>query len=64
VDACVDALLAAGPRAVRLQKQLVRRWEDLPVGAAIAAGIDAFADAYATDEPARLMRRFLERKRS
>jgi enoyl-CoA hydratase/carnithine racemase len=64
VDACVDALLAAGPRAVRLQKQLIRRWEDLPVGAAIAAGIDAFADAYATDEPARLMRRFLERKRS
>jgi enoyl-CoA hydratase/carnithine racemase len=64
VDACVDALLAAGPRAVRLQKQLIRRWEDLPVGAAIAAGIDAFAEAYATDEPARLMRGFLERKRS
>jgi enoyl-CoA hydratase/carnithine racemase len=64
VDACVDALLAAGPRAVRLQKQLIRRWEDLPVGAAIAAGIDAFADAYATDEPARLMRAFLNRKRS
>jgi hypothetical protein len=34
------------------------------VGAAIAAGIDAFADAYATDEPARLMRAFLNRKRS
>jgi enoyl-CoA hydratase/carnithine racemase len=64
VDACVDALLAAGPRAVRLQKQLIRRWEDLPVGAAIAAGIDAFADAYATDEPARLMRAFSNRKRS
>jgi enoyl-CoA hydratase/carnithine racemase len=63
VEACLDALLAAGPRAVRLQKQLVRRWEDLPVGAAITAGIDAFADAYATDEPARLMRAFLERPR-
>jgi enoyl-CoA hydratase/carnithine racemase len=63
VEACLAALLAAGPRAVRLQKQLVRRWEDLPVGAAITAGIDAFADAYATDEPARLMRAFLERPR-
>jgi enoyl-CoA hydratase/carnithine racemase len=63
VEACLDALLRAGPRAVRLQKRLIRRWEDLPVGAAIDAGIDAFADAYATDEPSRLMRGFLDRPR-
>jgi enoyl-CoA hydratase/carnithine racemase len=63
VEACLEALLAAGPRAVRLQKQLIRRWEDLPVGAAIAAGIDAFADAYGTDEPPRRMRGFLDRPR-
>jgi enoyl-CoA hydratase/carnithine racemase len=67
LDAAVEEYLAslcsAGPRAVRLQKKLIRRWEDLPLGAAIAAGIDCFADAYATDEPARLMQAFLDRPR-
>jgi enoyl-CoA hydratase/carnithine racemase len=63
VDAWVDALMKAGPRAIRLQKRLIRRWEESPMSAAIAAGIDSFADAYATDEPGRLMRAFLERPR-
>jgi len=63
VEACLAALLKAGARATRLQKLLIRRWEDLPLGQAIAAGIDSFADAYATDEPARLMRAFLDRPR-
>jgi len=63
VEDCLAALLAAGPQAIRLQKALIRRWEDLPLGQAIAAGIDSFADAYATDEPARLMRAFLDRPR-
>ena len=63
VEACLAALLRAGPRAIRLQKKLVRRWEELPVSGAIAAGIDSFADAYATDEPSRLMRAFLDRPR-
>ena len=64
VEACLAALLKAGPRAVRLQKKLIRQWEDLPVSGAIAAGVDSFADAYATDEPSRLMRAFLDRPRS
>ncbi len=63
VEACLAALLKAGPRAVRLQKKLIRQWEDLPVSGAIEAGIDCFADAYATDEPSRLMRAFLDRPR-
>jgi len=63
VEDCLAALLKAGPRAIRLQKALIRRWEDLPLGQAIAAGIDSFADAYAADEPARLMRTFLDRPR-
>ena len=63
VEACLTALLKAGPRAMRLQKKLIRRWEDLPVSGAIDAGIDSFADAYGTDEPSRLMRGFLERPR-
>jgi enoyl-CoA hydratase len=63
VEACLAALLKAGPRATRLQKKLIRQWEELPVSGAIAAGIDAFAEAYATDEPSRLMRAFLDRPR-
>jgi len=63
VETCLAALLQAGARATRLQKQLIRRWEDLPVGEAIAAGIECFADAYATDEPSRLMRAFIDRSR-
>jgi enoyl-CoA hydratase/carnithine racemase len=63
VEACLAALLEAGPRAMRLQKRLIRQWEDLPASAAIAAGIDCFAQAYATDEPSRMMRAFLERRR-
>lgn len=58
------ALLAGGPRAVRLQKRLIRQWEDLPLSQAVEAGIAAFADAYTTDEPTRLMGAFLNRPRS
>ncbi len=51
VEDWIGKLLTSAPRAVRLQKRLIRQWEDLPLSAAIAAGIDAFAAAYATDEP-------------
>ena len=55
VETRLAALLAAGPRAIRLQKALIRAWEDLPLKDAIAAGIDAFAAAYETDEPRQAM---------
>jgi enoyl-CoA hydratase len=51
--------LTSAPRAVRLQKRLIRQWEDLPLAGAIAAGIDAFGAAYATDEPRATMDKFL-----
>jgi len=56
-------LLAGGPRAIRLQKELIAAWEGLPPEAAIARGIDAFARAYETDEPARMMAAFLHQMR-
>lgn len=59
VDACLESLLSSRPRAVRLQKRLIRQWEELPIAAAIAAGIDAFAAAYESDEPGTAMRDFL-----
>jgi enoyl-CoA hydratase/carnithine racemase len=67
VEAWVGKLLTSKPTAVRLQKRLMRQWEELPLAAALAAGIDAFERAYATDEPRAAMREFLlgrkERKR-
>jgi enoyl-CoA hydratase/carnithine racemase len=59
VEEWVGKLLTSAPRAVALQKRLMRQWEDLPLGAAIQAGIDTFAAAYETPEPATAMRAFL-----
>jgi enoyl-CoA hydratase/carnithine racemase len=59
----LDKLLEAEPRAVQIQKALMQRWEELPMTQAIAAGVDAFEDAWTTDEPSQSMARFLgERK--
>ena len=59
VEAWIAKLLTSAPRAVRLQKRLIRRWEDLPLAAAVQAGVDAFAAAYETDEPGTAMGKFL-----
>jgi enoyl-CoA hydratase/carnithine racemase len=63
VEKIVAALLTAGPQAVRQQKRLMQEWEKLPVDRAIAAGIDAFVRAFASDEPARMLSAFVSRKR-
>jgi enoyl-CoA hydratase/carnithine racemase len=63
VESVVGALLAAGPRAVRLQKALMRQWENLPADQAVAAGIEALVRAFDTDEPNRLLNAFLTRRR-
>ena len=54
VERVAAAILAGGPQAIRLQKALIREWEELPTGAAVARGIDAFVAAYETDEPRRM----------
>ena len=59
----VEAILAAGPGAVRAQKRIMRGWEELPEGQAIAASIDEFAAMFPTGEPAEFMRPFVERKK-
>jgi enoyl-CoA hydratase/carnithine racemase len=63
VDGIVGALLAAGPEAVRIQKALIRQWQELPLGAAIEAGIDAFVRSFDSDEPKRMLGAFLSRRR-
>jgi len=64
VETLVVSLLAGGPQAMRLQKSLILDWEDLPTTAAVARGIEVFADAFATDEPARMAGARLAAKRA
>src|SRR5437762_706651 len=47
-------ILAAGARAIRLQKSLILDWEELPISAAVQRGIECFVSAFETDEPARM----------
>ena len=63
VDAWARSIASAGPRAIRLQKALVRRWDDIPLDHGIQAGMRSFTMAFATDEPHQRMRQFLDRKR-
>jgi enoyl-CoA hydratase len=59
LDAAVEKLtasiLASGPAAVRLQKSLVLDWEEMHTAAAVDRGIDGFVEAFATDEPRRMV---------
>jgi enoyl-CoA hydratase len=56
----VDRVLGCGATAVRLQKALIHSWENLPLREAIATGLDVFADAYETNEPAVMMGAFMK----
>lgn len=62
VEAMVERLLACGPAAVRLQKELMLRWRYTDLATAINFGINAFATAYAGDEPREGARAFLEKR--
>jgi enoyl-CoA hydratase len=64
VESFIGKLLTSKPRAVRLQKRLIRQWEDLPLAAAVQAGIETFAEAYRTDEPLAAMREFLAARKA
>lgn len=57
VDAWLDAILACGPAAVRTQKALLNKWQEMPLSEAVAVSIDAFAASFETDEPARMLAR-------
>jgi len=62
VERWIASLFASGPRAVRLQKELLREWERLSIDDAVQAGIRACVAARDTDEPRRMMTEFLARK--
>jgi enoyl-CoA hydratase/carnithine racemase len=63
VEGWVASILAAGPRAIRIQKKLIRDWERMTIAQAVQAGIRACTEARKTDEPKRLMQAFLERRK-
>ena len=63
LDEWLTSLASTGPRAIRLQKQLIRDWERLPLAEAIQAGIRTFRQGFATDEPRAAMQAFIDRER-
>ncbi|MGH7210489.1 MAG: enoyl-CoA hydratase [Acetobacteraceae bacterium] len=67
LDAAVEAVLASilvsGPTSVRLQKELISAWEDLPLRDAVQRGIDIFATTWEGEEPGRMTAGFLDEMR-
>lgn len=63
VEKWIQSILISGPRAVRLQKSLLRDWERLSLADSIRRGIEMCVEARRSDEPSRLMAAFLARKR-
>jgi enoyl-CoA hydratase len=64
VEGLARAMLAAGPKAIRLQKSLILDWEELPTSAAVQRGIDCFVSAYDTNEPAQMAGAMLDALRA
>lgn len=63
VEQWVAAICAAGPRAIRIQKALVREWERMSIADAVQRGIRAMVESRATDEPKRLMQAFIDQRK-
>jgi enoyl-CoA hydratase/carnithine racemase len=51
----VASIVESGAKAIRLQKELIREWEAMPVNEAVEAGIRCIYRAYQSDEPARMV---------
>jgi enoyl-CoA hydratase/carnithine racemase len=58
----VGRILACSPTAIRLQKELIVRWRGTDVRTAIAYGINAFAQTYASDDVREATQAFLEKR--
>ena len=64
VEKWVAAICEAGPRAVRIQKELCRDWERLSIAESVQVGIQAMVRSRETDEPKRLMQAFIDKNAS
>src|SRR3954467_7581788 len=63
VETVVTMLLQCGAEALRSQKALLKQWEELPLKESVDLSIGVFGRAFLTDEPHRMMRAFIDRKR-
>jgi enoyl-CoA hydratase/carnithine racemase len=63
VEHTVKALLECGPEALRIQKDLLRQWEELPLTESVNLSVGVFGKSFLTGEPQRLMQGFLDRKK-
>jgi len=58
------ALMENGPKATRLQKNLLLAWDgDASLQKALDTSVEVFASAYTSEEPARLMGAFINRRK-
>lgn len=63
VERTAAPIAASGPLAVRSQKALLRYWTESSIKAGLDRSVDAFGEAFTTDEPRRYMEPFRSRKR-
>ena len=63
VEKMVASVMLGGPRAMRLQKALIRDWQRMSLTDSVWQGIRACVAARETDEPKRMMTAFMNRKR-
>ena len=63
VEHTVKALLECGAEALRTQKELCRRWEEMPLSEVVNFSVAEFGKSFLTGEPQRMMQGFLNRKR-
>ena len=63
VETLAETILAGGPEAIRLQKELIVRWRETDLATAVRCGINAFAAAYVTDEPREGVSAYLEKRK-
>lgn len=61
VEETVDVFLKNGAAGMRLQKKLMRDWEQMTIDDGIKAGIDSLANAYAQGEPNARIADFLKK---
>lgn len=63
VEKWVHSICISGPRAIRIQKELIRDWERMSIADAVQQGIRAVGKSHLTDEPRRLMTAWREKQR-
>ena len=63
VEEWVNGIVEAGPKAIELQKALIREWETASPDRGAELGIHTFEKAYLSDEPRRYMEAWINRRK-